>query len=85
MKPSVSPDFEALSFGQDLFSFLLENTPDQVYFKDREGRFLRASRAVAEYMDVSNPGDLIGKSDFDFWSEQKRLQTNSKLSKPGNR
>ena len=70
MKPSVSPDLEALSFGQDLFSFLLENTPDQVYFKDLEGRFIRASRAVAEYMDVSNPSDLIGKSDFDFWSEQ---------------
>ena len=70
MKPSVSPDLEALSFGQDLFSFLLENTPDQVYFKDLRGRFLRASRAVAEYMDVSNPGDLLGKSDFDFWSEQ---------------
>lgn len=55
---------------QDLFSFLLENTPDQVYFKDLEGRFLRAGRAVAQYMDVANPNDLIGKSDFDFWSEQ---------------
>jgi phosphoserine phosphatase RsbU/P len=61
---------DALSFDQHLFNFLLENTPDQVYFKDRQGRFLRASRAVAEYMDVANPGDLIGKSDFDFWSEQ---------------
>lgn len=70
MKSSVPPDLDALTFGQDLFSFLLENTPDQVYFKDRQGRFLRASRAVAEYMDVANPDDLIGKSDFDFWSEQ---------------
>jgi phosphoserine phosphatase RsbU/P len=68
---SLSPsDIEALTFGQDLFSFLLENTPDQVYFKDLEGHFLRASRAVAQYMDVANPDDLIGKSDFDFWSEQ---------------
>jgi phosphoserine phosphatase RsbU/P len=70
VKSSVPPDLDALTFGQDLFSFLLENTPDQVYFKDLQGRFLRASRAVAEYMDVANPGDLIGKSDFDFWSEQ---------------
>ncbi len=68
---SLSPsEIEALTFGQDLFSFLLENTPDQVYFKDLEGHFLRASRAVALYMDVENPDDLIGKSDFDFWSEQ---------------
>ena len=70
MKPSFPSELEALSFEQHLFSFLLENTPDQVYFKDRQGRFLRVSRAVAEYMDVTDPGDLIGKSDFDFWSEQ---------------
>jgi phosphoserine phosphatase RsbU/P len=63
-------ELEALCLGQDLFSFLLENTPDQVYFKDLQGRFLRASRAVAQYMDVANPNDLIGKSDFDFWSAQ---------------
>jgi sigma-B regulation protein RsbU (phosphoserine phosphatase) len=66
---------EALTLGQDLFSFLLENTPDQVYFKDLKGRFIRASRAVAEYMDVTNPQDLIGKSDFDFWSEQTAKDT----------
>ena len=70
MKSSVPPDLDALTFGQDLFCFLLEHTPDQVYFKDRQGRFLRASRAVAEYMNVANPDDLIGKSDFDFWSEE---------------
>ena len=70
MKPSLPSELDALSFEQHLFNFLLENTPDQVYFKDRQGRFLRASRAVAEYMDVANPRDLIGKSDFDFWSEQ---------------
>jgi sigma-B regulation protein RsbU (phosphoserine phosphatase) len=70
VETSLTSDLEALTLGQDLFSFLLENTPDQVYFKDLQGRFIRASRAVAEYMDVANPQDLIGKSDFDFWSEQ---------------
>ncbi len=53
-----------------LFDFLLENTPDQIYFKDREGRFIRISRAVAEYLNVANPRDLIGKTDFDLWSEE---------------
>ena len=51
-----------------IFDFLLENTPDQVYFKDRRGRFLRASRAVAELLGAKNVKDIIGKSDFDFWS-----------------
>jgi sigma-B regulation protein RsbU (phosphoserine phosphatase) len=51
-----------------IFDFLLENTPDQVYFKDRRGRFLRASRAVAELLGAKSMKDIIGKSDFDFWS-----------------
>jgi PAS domain S-box-containing protein len=51
-----------------IFNFLLENTPDQVYFKDRRGRFLRASRSVAELMGAASAKDLIGKTDFDFWS-----------------
>ncbi|HEY5706011.1 MAG TPA: SpoIIE family protein phosphatase [Terrimicrobiaceae bacterium] len=55
---------------EEFFDFLLENTPDQVYFKDRKGRFLRASRAVAEYMNVADLKDLIGKTDFDFWSPE---------------
>jgi sigma-B regulation protein RsbU (phosphoserine phosphatase) len=66
---------EDAAFDQDLFRFLLENTPDQVYFKDTAGRFLCASRAVAAFMDVPNPADLIGKSDFDFWSEQTAQAT----------
>jgi PAS domain S-box-containing protein len=64
---------------------LLEHTPDQVYFKDRDRRFLRASRAVAEYLDVADPHEIIGKSDFDFFppetaaafaaDEQRIMQT----------
>ena len=42
--PSVHPE--------EYFDFLLEKTPDKVYFKDRNGRFLRASRAVATYLDT---------------------------------
>ncbi|MEP2774641.1 MAG: SpoIIE family protein phosphatase [Luteolibacter sp.] len=54
----------------ELFAFLLENTPDHIYFKDREGRFIRYSSAVAEYMNAGDPSNLIGRSDFDFWSEE---------------
>jgi sigma-B regulation protein RsbU (phosphoserine phosphatase) len=55
---------------REFFDFLLEKTPDQVYFKDRRGRFLRASRAVANYLDAADPNELIGKTDFDFWSSE---------------
>ncbi len=73
----------------DIFDFLLENTPDQIYFKDRRGRFLRASRAVAELLGAPSAKDVIGKTDFDFWSvetaraaaadEQKVMKTREPL------
>ena len=59
---------------EEFFDFLLEKTPDQVYFKDRNGRFLRASRAVAEMFGVAAPEDLIGKTDFDLWSPETARQ-----------
>ncbi|HEY5813003.1 MAG TPA: PAS domain-containing protein, partial [Terrimicrobiaceae bacterium] len=49
---------------EELFNFLLEKIPDQVYFKDRQGRFMKASRAVADYLDVADPDEIIGKSDL---------------------
>jgi PAS domain-containing protein len=65
-----------------IFDFLLENTPDQVYFKDRRGRFLRASRAVAELLGASSAKDLIGKatSTFGRWRQQERLRQTSRGS-----
>jgi len=71
LMPSTVPPYDSESVHpEEFFNFLLEHTPDQVYFKDRHGRFLRASRAVAEYMDVADPKELIGKTDFDFWSPE---------------
>ena len=69
MSSEPPPESEPSAHPEEFFDFLLEKIPDQVYFKDRQGRFLRASRAVANYLDVANPNEIIGKSDFDFWSE----------------
>ena len=70
MSSDLPPDSDPPAQPEEFFDFLLEKTPDQVYFKDRNGRFLRASRAVAEYMEVADPKELIGKTDFDFWSPE---------------
>ena len=75
MEPCNPSDLEGLKLGQDLFRFLLDNMPDHVYFKDTQGRFIQASRAVANFMGVEGPQDLIGKSDFDFWSGQTAQET----------
>jgi len=48
---------------------LLENSPDAIYFKDVQSRFLKCSRALAEQLGVQNLDELPGKSDFDFFTE----------------
>lgn len=59
---------EALLFVQNLVDALLQNTPDNIYFKDLESRFIRVSKAQADYFNLPNPASAIGKTDFDFFS-----------------
>ena len=47
----------------------MENSPDHIYFKDLESRFLRCSRTLAEKFGVS-PNEVAGKTDFDFWGPE---------------
>jgi PAS domain S-box-containing protein len=46
---------------------VIDNIPDFVYAKDTQSRFIVANRAVARHMGASEPNELIGKTDFDFY------------------
>ena len=48
----------------------LENVPDSIYFKDRESRITHANLAHARLMGFHDPREELGKSDFDFFSEE---------------
>ena len=61
---------EALNEERHLFCTLMDNLPDSIYFKDREGRFTQINLAVAKYLGLDHPALAAGKTDFDFFSSE---------------
>ncbi len=74
-KESENNDPELLSASATLlFDALLQQTQDQVYFKDRQSRFIKVSDVVPAKFGLKTPDDLIGKTDFDFFTEEHARQ-----------
>jgi two-component system, sensor histidine kinase and response regulator len=57
-----------------LLHVLMDNVPDAIYFKDLESRFIRINRGMAIFFGLSDPAEAIGKTDFDFFSEEHARQ-----------
>src|SRR5262245_57999779 len=53
-----------------LLETLMDNVPDSIYFKDRESRFTRINRYAAARFGIADPALAIGRTDFDFFSEE---------------
>ena len=50
---------------------ILESSPDLIYFKDSQSRFLRINRAMAAHFGLKEPVEVVGKTDFDFYACEK--------------
>jgi two-component system sensor histidine kinase/response regulator len=56
---------------------LMEYLDDYIYFKDRDSRFLRINRSHATYFGLKDPGEAVGKTDFDYFTpEHARMAFN---------
>lgn len=58
----------------DLLHTLMDNTPDHIYFKDTESRFIRINRSLAERFGLKNPAEAFLKTDFDFFTREHAQQ-----------
>ncbi len=60
-----------------LLETLMDNVPDSIYFKDRQSRFTRINRYAAARFGVSDPALAVGRTDFDFFTDEHAAQARS--------
>jgi PAS domain S-box-containing protein len=65
---------EELAYERHLLRSLMDTLPEGIYFKDRDGRIIRANRTVAETVGCT-PDQLVGKTDFDLLAPEVASQS----------
>ena len=71
---------------RDFLNAFLEHIPDNVYFKDRNSRFLRINRALSNYFGLTDPAEAERKSDSDIFSPEhaaRALEDEQKIIETG--
>lgn len=69
-----------------LMQTLMDGTPDYIYFKDRESRFILNNRSHAKVVGVEDPSKMLGKTDFDYFAPkhaQKAFDDEQRIIRTG--
>ena len=66
---------KALNVEQYFMDALMDNVPAYIYFKDRESRFIRINNAHAQSLGLNDAGQAVGKTDFNFFTDEHAKQT----------
>jgi len=67
----IRSEIEAYPHSQEFLLWnLLQNIPDNIYFKDHECRFIRISTKLAQLFGLNSSEEAIGKTDFDFFGKE---------------
>jgi PAS domain S-box-containing protein len=62
---------DALAYERDLLQALLDHSPDVIFFKDPQSRFVKVGRSAARWFNVADESSLVGKTVFDLWIEER--------------
>jgi PAS domain S-box-containing protein len=61
---------EELTHERYLLHTLMDNLPDGIFFMDTASRIIRINKALAEVVGVGDPAQVVGKTNFDLFSEE---------------
>jgi sigma-B regulation protein RsbU (phosphoserine phosphatase) len=60
----------ALAQERFLLKTLMDNLPDNIYFKDRESRFIAVNRSTVAWFGFQDPARVLGKTDADLFAPE---------------
>jgi PAS domain S-box-containing protein len=60
----------ALASQRNRLTTMMDNLPDNIWFKDRESRFVATNRAMLSWIGYKDQSEIVGKTDQDLFSEE---------------
>src|SRR5579859_532704 len=70
----LAQEIAELAQERDLLRTVIDNLPDKIYAKDKQGRFVLNNPTHAKAFGLNSPEEMRGKTDFDFFPQELAAQ-----------